>query len=901
MAAAANNPHPKFKEIDKEYRKLLFELSQKLTRDNSERLAYVLKFQEEFKTSIELLHKLEKINVFSIERLDELKKAFEVIKLHALNDCIEEFETWAKPYLNKRLIRRFSSCDGSCLIGREAELEEIIQTLMSGGQSNRRDGINSVLLYGFPGHGKTTLALEALTQMSTYERYPQDSLIEINLKNHVSCKEVYQSLMKELDLGVMSNLNDSRKVLHDYLKELDQDTIIFFDNADGLLQPEGDEEHKAQRSMFIKFLRHVICKTSPYVRVLMTSRYALPEPTPGGYIPIHQMNLKRLSLDESKELLNFNLLTERTERIQIQPEEEDRIIELCDRHPLGIKVVASRLKQLTIKPKDIIKILSPNTEHTTAQQKRGRFREKKKSSSSFQQLHEDPNISEDENLDYIFQNMFEYLKDLQKCSLVYLAIFPGAFSVRDAAAIMNVSEEDARFQLDSLIKLNFVEQQTPLDFGTQKTGQLRYNLHTNIHHFLTELPAGSFKLENDPQSLAEVRAEGKNNFMKYFHKQLGKVSKLSDENYQKAYYKLQRNRANFKTLYEFDLLEPHFESDLTESSFLLEMFLIPRQRRDWFERRAKVAFERGERERFVTNQCTMIVVQADLNCRIDELEPLLNEVNNHILAFDDGYVKQRVLPLYYNARGISHLNSGDLNIAIESLEKAYEIRKELLPNTSVTCRTLNDLGAAYFKRSCVLNSPTRATDIEKSMMYQLNAVNMRKSLGVNHFDYPLYLHNIATNYYQQGKDHYEEALRYIQEALDINDSLKMMTFAKKADLYFTQAYIIFQKDRKAGLKNALEPAKKALEMRKKAKGICTETARSYYQVGLILFNQAKYQEALDHFYEQFKLECSALRMGKNHSGENFHSMMERIKNCCEKLGRDPVYYLDEQETITKGH
>lgn len=200
------------------------------------------------------------------------------------------------------------------LVGREDEAAQLEQLLA---------GSSLVTIVGPGGAGKTTIA----QRLAAAYRDTQDGLTFVEFA-HVSAREAVLPAIA-LEAGTQTATDDERASL-DALAALDG--LLVLDNC----------EHLIERVAAI--VQELLSRGGP-VRILATSRERL------GVSGEQVFSLAPLSPSAARQLLQQRLAESSPEaRLDADPEAVDRLLELVDRLPLGIEMVAPYIPILGLTP-----------------------------------------------------------------------------------------------------------------------------------------------------------------------------------------------------------------------------------------------------------------------------------------------------------------------------------------------------------------------------------------------------------------------------------------------------------------------------------------------------------------------------------------------------------------------
>ena len=208
--------------------------------------------------------------------------------------------------------------------------------------------------------------------------------------------------------------------------------------------------------------------------------------------------------------------------------------------------------------------------------------------------------------------------------------------------------------------------------------------------------------------------------------------------------------------------------------------------------------------------------------------------------------------LYSYTEGEIYYKTKDFKKALQSLKLCLHYMEELPEVTIQLARCYNAMGNCYHHAF---------QDYTKALEFYLKALKMTEEISGSsnyHYDLPVYKNQIGVVYEEQGN--YAEAIEYYKEAIRRLEELKISGYPDEANFQRNLANAYMQQDK---FKEAVEPAKRAFEIRRKHLGDHPDTVRSIFQRGVIQGFLKEPRKALDLFKEAWEMEKS-LQPG-NHS------------------------------------
>ena len=210
---------------------------------------------------------------------------------------------------------------------------------------------------------------------------------------------------------------------------------------------------------------------------------------------------------------------------------------------------------------------------------------------------------------------------------------------------------------------------------------------------------------------------------------------------------------------------------------------------------------------------------------------------------------KRTQGLYRYTEGEIYYKTQDFMKALQSLKLCLHYLEELPEFNIQLARCYNAMGNCYYHGR---------EDYRKALEFYSKAIKMTEEISEYHYDLPVYKNQIGTIY--EGQRNFAKAIEYYREAIRLLEELKISGCLDEATFQrnLANAYL-YQNN----FKDAVEPAEKAFEIRKKYLGDHPDTVRSIFQLGLIQGALKEPKKALDLFKKAWEMEKS-LQPG-NHS------------------------------------
>ena len=417
--------------------------------------------------------------------------------------------------------------------GRQKELGEILEKLETNGQSL------IVNLFGSAGVGKTTLANKVCSKW-------QGKQFVFDLREAKDMREIYLNMMSSLNLTVPIGYDDQNYVvtnIHEKIQVLNQPVLFLLDNVDQFTT-EQEIEGNSLKTAFVQFLERLTefdekdKKTS--LRLLMTSRTQLQDAK-----KVENFEVKPFESSFSEEIL----VSKGTINV-LNTHQKNELIDISKGIPLLLKGLAAILRQERKSANDLI-----------SEVEKGKSAPPRK--SKLEEIAKEKQLNfEEEEVDIgqlsVIMEMFSTLPtDSLKVSAVSISLFCGPFSAPTAAKILGLSPSETLVQLEGLVTSAIIS------VVNEEAKEVMYDIHPLLRKY-----ADSIK-EDAKFHMAYLKAKGR--FHQHFMAKMGKIAKLIDYDYVKAFQLFETDRAN----YEFTLetsLQPEYFSVPGETALIASLF-----------------------------------------------------------------------------------------------------------------------------------------------------------------------------------------------------------------------------------------------------------------------------------------------------------------------------------------
>ncbi|XP_068704992.1 uncharacterized protein [Montipora foliosa] len=714
------------------------------------------------------------------------------------------------------------------LQGRNDDLKRITATLEAGQSS-------VVNLHGPGGVGKTTLAQEISSKWHRGKSYIFD------LREAKDMRALYFSLMSKLTLTVRVGYVDMSfvvgKVLEKAFEESEGLPVLFlFDNVEEFTSGQGKEGTNLKKS-FMEFLEKLIGyykdRQTRALRILLTSTTPLNEVN-----KVVDYELKPLGDNFSEKILFSD------EPTDINMVQKGKLLSVCNGKPLLLKGLAAILKQERKRPSDLINEIEKfirdfEEKGDTPKSKHEELQDAKEKAYGYEE-----GVGHGEKS--VIHEMFNTLpSDCLKASAVSLSLFCGPFSVSTAAQVLGISVPETVAQLEGL------ETSAIISVVNREEKELMYDIHPLLKKY-----ADSIK---DDELFVESYTKAKGHFYEIFMSKLKDIAGFVDADYVKAFKMFTSDSANYEFAIDISLESGFFSipGEFRDNALIVSLVnaLLPNEKKcELFKSWAKMCSDDGK---------SGSLFRAHLKCweslyvrdqdGPSEAFKVLEQAANSLGKVQDTTTENFTLTqgLYSYFEGEIYYKKSDFKKALDCLQLSLDLMEKLPEVDDILSRCYNAMGNCYYGLK----------DLTKALEFYTKAIKMTEKVlkgGGYHYSVPVYKNQIGTVCHGEGN--YKKAVEYYKEAIRLFEELEMSGYEDEADFYgnLANAYLCQRK-----YKEAMKPADKAFEIRRKRLGDHPDTVRSIFQQGVIQANLQEPEKALNLFRNAWEMEKS-LKPG-NHS------------------------------------
>ncbi|XP_077865106.1 uncharacterized protein LOC144351244 [Saccoglossus kowalevskii] len=546
----------------------------------------------QIKNYADLFLVLQRLNILGIDDTDLLRELLEQIN-PSLLEFLEEFEEG-----RQREIREMGSVAGVThsknlepFIGREKAMCAIRDTLCT--PTTR---IGGVCIAGLPGMGKTRLAREVCvdTMNDGWEVFPVD------LKGKDTIDSILPAIMYSLNL-IQREKSDSEedrfRVLHkikNYKKG--RRMILWLDNVDRPLEPDSDGNTNVFRKEFLTFLRDLVDLSTPRVKLIITTLYGIPE----NEDTLNEV-LQTIRLDSSEHCLTLEeasqYIRDYSKERQFTKQDSESLARQCGMCPLLMKMVVGSLQGSEIKVKEMVaKLKCEPSDTLLSLQKRG--------------------FAADHKIEAGFRSVVEFLNEGEKMDLIMLAVFPGSFTAKAAATILDtyykstfggktidkdVGKFKANNKIEMLQKKNLIETSETTKYSNRKP---RYVIHFLIRTYIRDIKMQEDSKVKEWYEIAEKR------YVQYYMTRLKKMNELVSSNFQDAMKLQAEDSGNFRNVLKLICDKAGFYGDIQEVASIeeiLNILLNANERYHYYKDRAQAEKAAGNEAQFAELRCLEVM------------------------------------------------------------------------------------------------------------------------------------------------------------------------------------------------------------------------------------------------------------------------------------------------------
>ncbi|XP_022095060.1 uncharacterized protein LOC110981642 [Acanthaster planci] len=814
---------------------------------------------------LKLLEALERGNLIHEGDTDVLRMCLTRLERYDILETLDEYER-ERQVVSRKLLLKASSVDGP-YFGHADILDEIVSIL----DDETHDHIHLFCISGMSGTGKTRLAKEACFRMRQFHK-----MIFVDLRELETIEAIFFAIMHAFG---MECRDYEPQAMYNCLRSYDAvqhgGAVLVLDSTDHPLDPGSAACPNPTYEAFVEMLENITNLPNKRLKLLITSRYGMES------IGIKRQSFDYWKLEGDNELAMesaVEMMKYHAGKATLDDKEAEELANLCGKIPLALKVVASRLQDQTVQPKDLIRYLSSGSGEQASRITR-----------ALSHL----GLALSDQIGPCLKTSIESLPEVHRRNLVKLAVIPGSFTVEVARVILGYprkNQMELQLDLQALKYRSLLESKQDDGERSKKEGNVRYSLHLLLRSFVEEMAHES---EGDLQQIfkaAEVQ------FVDYFGKRMKKIAKMLQVKAVVALARLQDDAANYlKALNIIKVSKEYHNPDTIFWMYIVvEMLLFTDGRIKFYRERAESAKKCGQMQVYAESKCYEVYQLSQLGYKADDLLPMLKEAEDELTKLDkekQPISVQLSLATCYHFQGDVHLNNRNWKEALPQIQKAVDIRKRYLGDHLLTARAYNSLGSAFQDKALIDPSLAPAfikSEKEKAMDCYRKALDIcKKTTGPDrlHLESPTFLMNLGTCLHDM--EQYDKAVEYYQQALKEERLLGMEGTDKTCTTLKNIAMSYYEMER---YDDAIPIAKKAMEGRKRILGTHPATARSIYFVGSLNLTNRNYKEARKYLDEALRMEEELWRKGMDKSID-WTRLKNKIEFLMTTLGKDAALSL----------
>ncbi|XP_038051144.1 uncharacterized protein LOC119724253 [Patiria miniata] len=819
---------------------------------------------------LKLLEALERENQIHEGDTELLRMCLTKLERHDILEALNEYER-ERQVVSRKLQLKASSVDGP-YFGHADIMDEIVSVL----DDDTHDHVHLACISGMSGTGKTRLAKEACFRLRQFHK-----MIFVDLRELETIEAIFFAIMHAFGVECRDY---EPQVMYSCFRSYDPrqhgGAVLVLDSTDHPLDQGSAGRPNPTYNAFVDMLENITNLPNNRLKLLVTSRYG-----------VENLGIKKRSFDywrlEGDHELAMESAVEMVKyhagKAQLNDKEAEELVRFCGKNPLALKVVASRLQDQTVKPKDLIQYLSA-----------GSGQQALRITRALSHL----GLALSDQIGPCLKTSIDSLPQAHRRNLVKLSVIPGSFTLEVARVILGYPRKrqmELQLDLQALKYRSLLESKQEDDdeeaggafskSRSKKEGGTRYSLHLLLRSFVEQMARES---EDEMQGIFK-EAEAK--FVDYFSKRMKKIAKMLQVKAMVAMARLQDDAANYlKALHIIKSSKEYHNPDTIFWMYIVvEMLLFTNERLKFYRERAESAKECGQMQVYAESRCYEVYQLSEIGHKSDTLLPMLQEAEDELEKLDKEIQPisiQLSLATCYHFRGDVYLNDRDWKQAIPQIQKALDIRKHYLGEHLLTARTYNSLGAALQDKALIdpgLSPAFIKSEKEKAMECYRKALDIcKKTAGPDrlHIEGPTFLMNLGTCLHDM--EQYEKAVEIYQQALKEERMLGMDGTDKTCTSLKNIAMSYYEMEK---YDDAIPIAKKAMEGRKRLLETHPATARSIYFVGSLNLTNRNYKEARKYLDEALLMEEELWRKGMAHSVD-WPRLKNKIEFLMTTLGKD---------------
>ena len=535
------------------------------------------------------------------------------------------------------------------VFGRSKEIKQAIEAVQKG-------TVSFVSLTGGPGFGKTTVANKVADELDESEY--DGSVLCCSLLSQATLEDVATTMFFVCDKSHSQSPENPTLWLRKWSKRQSKKVTLILDNADHVLKSEDGQK-------FVHMLEEMRNYSKRRLTFIIVSGKTFNTSSCG--FKIEHIKLTTLPLDDA-----VKVLLSRTDPEKQQLSQTEKIVELCDRIPLALRIIGSLLSRfkearlVEILENKPLKVLQYGTD----------------------------------SVENAIKTSFDLLKQREKMALAIMSVFPGSF---DFDAAEEVISKGMDIDADLIPILLSLEDRSLVE----ELSVERYQLHSLIKDFA----------ENVDRFPAPILAKGKkvacahymsrlaDNVNDYWSKDTCKQSLDSFNEDRHNFEHFLPAFAKWRGSEAMESCEAFFVN-LSQRCMYLEMCVLPRSYTDFLQQLLEAFSDPESHQGNQVQKVELLCLLGHEMRKVGKEEKKREKYKDYMMDAEKLYTENKTKFDESPFSAVIYLNSHARFLVEEKIpdkpkkvyEKALEICKDKLPNHPERVETLLRAGTNFKRR-----------------------------------------------------------------------------------------------------------------------------------------------------------------------------------------------------------